>query len=431
MAAVWRFYRNHWKKLTFGGAAVAFLGRYLNNQYQENLVRREFCDRAQEYGKQPLHCMGQTRKVVVFLNPAACKGQARKKFEKNAVPLLHLAGLEVTIIETDYEGHAKALASFPETLQRTDAVVVAGGDGTIMEVVTGILRRSDQFQTSKIPIGIIPLGRNNSLATSLFTSRESEVRWIAESAMAVIKELTCPVDVMRIQPLQDENSKPVFATLGIRWGAFRDAEQNLDKYWYMGPLKQRFAYIKRLMKDWPSEVSAVLSYNVQPVETVRMKDPEPEPDTSWWAWFWPWRSTQKIIIEPGEDPNEAVMPDSWDTERRVSAVEFTASTTNTTTSKEKCIVVSSSPKLSREDFVNLGDLSASTKTPPQDVPGHDWSKVQVDAFQLEPQIPEGKESWFSIDNEPYEVMPIKVKILPNKLRFFCNKEERLASSQPL
>lgn len=43
--------------------------------------------------------------------------------------------------QTDYEGQAKKLM---ELLEQTDMLIVAGGDGTLQEVITGLLRRPDQ-----------------------------------------------------------------------------------------------------------------------------------------------------------------------------------------------------------------------------------------------------------------------------------------------
>lgn len=56
-----------------------------------------------------------------------CKAQ----FDKYCGPLLNLAGLKVGIIRTEKEGQAKELM---EIMDNTDAVVIAGGDGTVAEV---------------------------------------------------------------------------------------------------------------------------------------------------------------------------------------------------------------------------------------------------------------------------------------------------------
>ena len=55
--------------------------------------------------------------------------------------------------------------------------MIAGGDGTVGEVITGLLRREDEATVSlKWPLGIIPLGTTNSLAKFLYASAESDVR---------------------------------------------------------------------------------------------------------------------------------------------------------------------------------------------------------------------------------------------------------------
>lgn len=43
-------------------------------------------------------------------------------------------------LQTDYEGQAKKLM---ELMEQTDMLIVAGGDGTVQEVITGLLRRPD------------------------------------------------------------------------------------------------------------------------------------------------------------------------------------------------------------------------------------------------------------------------------------------------
>lgn len=100
--------------------------------------------------------------------------KANNLFEKNAAPILHLSGVEITIVkvcspthaqinthiclcnniidffptlQTDYEGQAKKLM---EVMEQTDMLIVAGGDGTLQEVITGLLRRPDQVGCYRI-----------------------------------------------------------------------------------------------------------------------------------------------------------------------------------------------------------------------------------------------------------------------------------------
>lgn len=72
------------------------------------------------------------------------------------------------------EGEAKDLAG---ALAKTDIVIIAGGDGTVAEVITGLLRREDeQAVSSNWTLGIIPVGATNSLARILYSDAEVDVR---------------------------------------------------------------------------------------------------------------------------------------------------------------------------------------------------------------------------------------------------------------
>lgn len=64
---------------------------------------------------------------------------------------------------TDYPGHAREIAA-QAAIQRVDAIVVLGGDGTLNEVINGVLSAGCQ----QIPrIGIIPSGSSNDFSKSL------------------------------------------------------------------------------------------------------------------------------------------------------------------------------------------------------------------------------------------------------------------------
>ena len=89
-------------------------------------------------------------------------GKARHKYEEYCAPLLHLAGIKVDVIRTEGEGQAKDIM---EIMKDADAVLVAGGDGTVMEAVTGLMRRPDSERLGRtLPIGVLPVGNTNQSA---------------------------------------------------------------------------------------------------------------------------------------------------------------------------------------------------------------------------------------------------------------------------
>ncbi|KAF6275787.1 acylglycerol kinase [Rhinolophus ferrumequinum] len=254
MTVFFKTLRNHWKKTTAGVCLLSWGGHWLYGKHCDDLLRRAACQEAQVFGNQLILPNAQVKKATVFLNPAACKGKARTLFEKNAAPILHLSGMDVTIVKTDYEGQAKKLL---ELMENTDVIIVAGGDGTLQEVITGVLRRADEATFSKTPIGFIPLGQTSSLSHTLFTGSGNQVQHITDATLAIVKGETVPLDVLQIK---GEKEQPVFAMTGLRWGSFRDAGVRVSKYWYLGPLKTKAAHFFSTLKEWPQTHQASISY---------------------------------------------------------------------------------------------------------------------------------------------------------------------------
>jgi YegS/Rv2252/BmrU family lipid kinase len=102
---------------------------------------------------------GHPRRFLVILNPIA--GRRRRVFLRKTIEHLERAGFIVTIAETTQRGDAEAMASeAAHGADRPDAVVAAGGDGTINEVANGLIGTG-------MSMGIIPMGTANVLASEL------------------------------------------------------------------------------------------------------------------------------------------------------------------------------------------------------------------------------------------------------------------------
>ena len=143
--------RNHWKKTIFFSGCAAYATKFFHKWHRENLLMEEYCFKAREYGRQTITPNERPRKVIVFLNPAAKDGKTKYLLEKHVLPLLHLAGIELHVVRTEHEGQAKAYMSVLDN-NIVDAIIVAGGDGTLSEIVTGLLRRDDAI-ADRMPIG--------------------------------------------------------------------------------------------------------------------------------------------------------------------------------------------------------------------------------------------------------------------------------------
>ncbi len=96
----------------------------------------------------------------LILNPAA-GNKAYRAISKIETLLKQGAVLKTFITEKKRDAF-----EFAENLTDTDRVVVAGGDGTLNEVINGILASSDT-KLKEVPLALIPLGTTNVLAKEL------------------------------------------------------------------------------------------------------------------------------------------------------------------------------------------------------------------------------------------------------------------------
>ena len=94
------------------------------------------------------------RRVLVIHNPTA-GWRRRRRFERILSALIR-EGVAVDVRPTTKRGDAEAFARAAD-IHHHDVIAVAGGDGTINEVVNGL-------GDKKLPLAVIPLGTANVLA---------------------------------------------------------------------------------------------------------------------------------------------------------------------------------------------------------------------------------------------------------------------------
>lgn len=100
------------------------------------------------------------KKIVVFWNPGAGKISAEKV--ERALEKLSQDGFEITLQPTERRQRKDGICqTYIDCLQGQDAVLIAGGDGTISNVLNGL----GDYLT--LPFGIIPFGTVNLLSREI------------------------------------------------------------------------------------------------------------------------------------------------------------------------------------------------------------------------------------------------------------------------
>lgn len=122
------------------------------------------------------------KKILFIFNPRSGKGQTKNKLY-DIIDVFVKAGYEVIVHPT--QGARDAVKMSYEMAEEVDMIVCAGGDGTLDEVVTGIMKSG-----IRVPFGYIPAGSTNDFASSLGISKD-----MVKAAKDIVEGRIFPFDV--------------------------------------------------------------------------------------------------------------------------------------------------------------------------------------------------------------------------------------------
>lgn len=395
---------------------------------------RAYCTEAKKYGDEKVPINGKLKKVLVIINPVANKRNCEENFNDYCAPIINLAGYMIEIVKTQADNHAIRYIE-EEMTENPDVIVVAGGDGLASEVVTGIMRKASAG--GEVPtIGVLPLGQFNQFSLSLINGSPSEgnkveaVRAMAEGALAIVKGNAVKKDVMKIELISDDEEaakKNFYAVGSIHWGAFGDILRKRDKYWITGGLRNYSAMLfnggfARKDVNWNNKAKIIYSPPCegcsncyQKIESQNQKLHK----SRWWSKF--------NAIEKEPEYSKILNPQCLETAEIEIQTSELAITTNLMEGKNKDIsklnikvnpshddhgvsyIWNSWKRVSDRAFLDLGESK-------------NFNARQFTLFPVEEEASneqeEEKECYFTIDNNQFEVRPIKVTVLPKSLNIF-------------
>lgn len=99
----------------------------------------------------------------IILNPTAGNGKAQKEWQL-IEPQLIQAQASFDIHTTKDRSSAEYFATRLVQRRKKDIVMVIGGDGTLHQVLNGLIKESHRLHTSPLPLAFIPAGINNDFA---------------------------------------------------------------------------------------------------------------------------------------------------------------------------------------------------------------------------------------------------------------------------
>ena len=177
-----------------------------------------------------------SQKLLFIFNPHSGKVQIKNNLV-DIVDIMVKAGYDVTIYTT--QARADATRKVMEEAANFDRIVCSGGDGTLDEVVTGLIK-SD----TNTPIGYIPAGSTNDFANSLGIPKE-----MVKAAEVAVGKNPFPCDI------GDFNSDTFVYVAAF--GLFTEVSYKTSQQ-----LKNIFGHVAYIMEG-AKHLHDILSYNMQ------------------------------------------------------------------------------------------------------------------------------------------------------------------------
>ena len=176
------------------------------------------------------------QKVYLIYNPFSGNRKGITILER-IKPIFEQSNLKLEVFETKYAGHARELAN-TLPFDGYDGLCVIGGDGTMHEIVNGMLKRTDGV---KIPIGLIAGGTGNSFMHDV-DALDPEV-----AARRILTGRKRKVDIAKV----DANGEIIYGFNIVGWGLPTDITETASKLKWLGSQCYNIASVVEVLRNKP------------------------------------------------------------------------------------------------------------------------------------------------------------------------------------
>ena len=185
---------------------------------------------------------GDEVKVIhLMINPYSGKKRG-EKIAQQAKTAFEAKSIEVTMHLSSYSGELIELAANLST-QATDVVAVVGGDGSLSEVITGLMQVK-----SSCRVGLIPAGTGNSMANDLkISSTEEAINRICGGNYQLLD--LAKVDMVAGLPGNENGELTRYSANLVTWGLGVDSTIRAEKMRWMGPMRYDVGILLAIMAN--------------------------------------------------------------------------------------------------------------------------------------------------------------------------------------
>jgi len=200
---------------------------------------------------------GDAVKVIhLMVNPFSGKKRG-EKIAKQAKQVFEQQSIEVKMHLSTFSGELIELAA-GLTTNDTDVVAVVGGDGSLSEVITGLMQVKSQCR-----VGLIPAGTGNSMANDLKIKDTDEAISRIISGNYQLLDLA-KVDMVAGLPGNENGKLTRYSANLVTWGLGVDSTIKAEGMRWMGPMRYDVGILMAIMAN--NRRHATLTLDGHPIE---------------------------------------------------------------------------------------------------------------------------------------------------------------------
>ncbi|TMW55225.1 hypothetical protein Poli38472_013116 [Pythium oligandrum] len=182
------------------------------------------------------------RKFLVLINPVSGTGKSVQLYKDQVAPIFEYANVEAEVKLTERANHGVDIAK-DVSLTAYDAIVTVGGDGSLCEIVQGLMARPDWHEAIQLPLGVIPSGSGNGLFGSLMHAHGEYFDTI-NAVFALAKGVAQSLDIAAVRnPFGDI----MYSFLTSEWALVADVDVDSEKMRYLGVARFTVAALHHIL----------------------------------------------------------------------------------------------------------------------------------------------------------------------------------------
>ena len=196
-------------------------------------------------------------KVHLMVNPYSGKKKG-DKVANRAQSLLEEAGIEVVVHRSTHPSHLVQLAANIDSAE-DDIFAVVGGDGSMSEVITGLMRNTEDRNPPIV--AFIPAGTGNSHAYDL------KIEGLEDAVDRIVSGRVQKLDISRVTlteglPGFEKGEMTWYSHNLVTWGLGIDSNLIAERMRFLGPIRYDVGIVMSILRNRRRQAKLILDGHV-------------------------------------------------------------------------------------------------------------------------------------------------------------------------